>query len=149
MAKEDVPMKAGADRLKTVPGLTQVSFHGVRLPIAVTDVPAQGTGHGRHSVVSRPGERLAEELRALHMSASELARRIRVPTNRVTEILNGQRAITGDTALRLAHFFGTSAALWLNLQSQHDLRVAEAKVGAVIQQLPTLKSMPRARRRED
>ena len=92
-----------------------------------------------------PGEHLAEELEALGMSASELARRIKVPANRVTEILNGQRSITGDTALRLAHFFGTSAELWLNLQSLHDLRVAEAKAGVVIQQLPTLKPMPRAR----
>jgi antitoxin HigA-1 len=55
-----------------------------------------------------PGEHLAEELKALDMSAAELARRLRVPTNRVTGILNGQRAITGDTALRLGHFFGTS-----------------------------------------
>jgi antitoxin HigA-1 len=56
-----------------------------------------------------PGEHLAEELDALDMSAAELARRIRVPTNRVTQIMNGTRSITGDTALRLAHFFGTSA----------------------------------------
>ena len=55
-----------------------------------------------------PGEHLAEELKALDMSAAELARKLDVPTNRVTGILNGQRAITGDTALRLAHFFGTS-----------------------------------------
>jgi antitoxin HigA-1 len=55
-----------------------------------------------------PGEHLAEELAALKLSAAELARRIRVPTSRITEILNGQRAITGDTALRLAHFFGTA-----------------------------------------
>ena len=54
-----------------------------------------------------PGEHLAEELEELGMSAAELARRLDVPTNRVTEILNGRRAITGDTALRLAHFFGT------------------------------------------
>ena len=73
------------------------------------------------------------------MSASELARRIQVPTNRVTKILNGQRRITGDTALRLARFFGTSAGLWLNLQNVHDLRVAEAKAGGAIQQLPTLR----------
>ena len=73
------------------------------------------------------------------MSASELARRIKVPTNRVTGILNGRRAITADTALRLAHFFGTSARLWLTLQSLHDLRVAEAKTLTLIQQLPTLK----------
>ena len=86
-----------------------------------------------------PGEHLAVELRALNMSAAELARRINVPRNRVTLILNGRRAITGDTALRLAHFFGTRAELWLTLQSLHDLRVAEAKTGKVIRQLPTLK----------
>jgi len=56
-----------------------------------------------------PGEHLAEQLGELEMSAAELARQIDVPTNRVTQILNGQRAITGDTALRLGHFFGTSA----------------------------------------
>src|SRR5574337_2203813 len=64
-----------------------------------------------------PGEHLAEELATLNMSAAELARHLQVPTNRVTEILNGQRAITGDTALRLGHFFGTSPEFWLNLQS--------------------------------
>ncbi len=90
-------------------------------------------------VTIHPWEHLAEELRALNLSASELARRIKVPTNRVTRILNGQRAITADTALRLAHCFGTSAAFWLNLQSLHDLRVAEAKTAELIQQLPTLK----------
>jgi len=87
----------------------------------------------------RPGEHLAEELRALDMSASELARRIKVPTNRVTAILNGQRAITGDTALRLAHFFGTSAEFWLNLQTLHELRVAKAKTGTMIERLSALK----------
>jgi addiction module HigA family antidote len=86
-----------------------------------------------------PGEHLAEELRILNMSASELARRIKVPTNRVTQILNGRRAITGDTALRLAHFFGTRADFWLNLQSLHELRLAEEKVGEMIKWLPTLK----------
>ncbi|OFV93898.1 MAG: addiction module antidote protein, HigA family [Acidobacteria bacterium RIFCSPLOWO2_02_FULL_61_28] len=85
-----------------------------------------------------PGEHLAEELEALHMSAAQLARQLRVPTNRITEILNGQRAITGDTALRLAHFFGTSAQFWLNLQSLYDLRLAELKAGKSIKTLPTL-----------
>jgi addiction module HigA family antidote len=75
------------------------------------------------------------------MSAAELARQIDVPRNRVTLILHGRRAITGDTALRLAHFFGTSAELWLTLQGLHDLRVAEATTGNVIRQLPTLKSL--------
>jgi addiction module HigA family antidote len=90
-------------------------------------------------VAIHPGEHLAIELRALKISAAELARLINVPRNRVTLILNGRRAITGDTALRLGHFFGTSAELWLALQSLHDLRVAEAKTGKVIRQLPTIK----------
>jgi antitoxin HigA-1 len=60
-----------------------------------------------------PGEHLAEELKELDMSAAELARKLAVPTDRITGILNGRRAITGDTALRRAHFFGTSAEFWL------------------------------------
>src|SRR6266481_2616174 len=90
-------------------------------------------------IAIHPGEHLAEELRALGMSAAELARKLEVPTNRITGILNGQRAITGDTALRLAHFFGTSAAFWLNLQSLYELRVAEKKAWRSIKTLPTLK----------
>jgi len=86
-----------------------------------------------------PGEHLAEELDALDMSAAELARKIRVPTNRVTQILNGTRSITGDTALRLGHFFGTSAQFWLNLQSLYELRIAEQKAGKAISALPKLK----------
>src|SRR5580765_3599294 len=88
-----------------------------------------------------PGEHLAEELDALKMSAAELARRLKVPTNRVTAILNGQRSITGDTALRLAHFFGTSAEFWLNLQTIYELRLAETKAGKAIKKLPTLKRL--------
>jgi addiction module HigA family antidote len=86
-----------------------------------------------------PGEQLAEELKALGMSTAELARQLQVPTNRVTEILNGQRALTGDTALRLGHFFGTSPEFWLNLQSLYELRLAEERVGKIIKSLPTLK----------
>jgi antitoxin HigA-1 len=86
-----------------------------------------------------PGEHLAEELKELKMSAAELARRLDVPTNRVTQILNGTRAITGDTALRLAHFFSTSAEFWLNLQSLYELRVAEKKAGKSIRALPRLR----------
>lgn len=86
-----------------------------------------------------PGEHLVEELRELSMSAAELARRLDVPTNRVTGILNGQRALTGDTALRLAHFFGTSPEFWLNLQNLYELRLAEAKSGKAIKRLPRLK----------
>lgn len=86
-----------------------------------------------------PGEHLAEELDVLDMSAAELARKLSVPTNRVTQILNGTRSITGDTALRLAHFFGTTPQFWLNLQSIYDVRVAEQKSGKSIRNLPRLK----------
>lgn len=91
-----------------------------------------------------PGEHLDAELKALDMSAAELARRLSVPTNRITEILNGRRAITGDTALRLAHFFGTTAEFWLNLQSLYELRIAQKKAGKSINRLPTLKHVEEA-----
>jgi addiction module HigA family antidote len=92
-----------------------------------------------------PGEHLAEELKALDMSAAELARKLNVPTNRITQILNGQRSITGDTALRLAHFFGTSPEFWLNLQSIYELRLAKQKSGKAIRGLPTLSHSEPAR----
>jgi antitoxin HigA-1 len=88
-----------------------------------------------------PGEHLTAELRALEMSAAELARKLGVPTNRVTQIVNGQRAISGDTALRLAHFFGTTPQFWLNLQSLYEIRVAQRKAGKTIQSLPKLKKI--------
>jgi addiction module HigA family antidote len=90
-----------------------------------------------------PGEHLAEELRELRMSAAELARKLDVPTNRITGILNAQRAITGDTALRLAHYFGSSPEFWLNLQSLYELRVAQKKIGRSIKALPRLKNRER------
>jgi len=89
-------------------------------------------------IAIHPGEHLAVELKELGMSAAELARKLDVPTNRITGILNGQRAITGDTALRLAHFFGTRAEFWLNLQSLYELRVADKKAGKSIKALPKL-----------
>ena len=91
----------------------------------------------RHAI--HPGEHLAEQLEALNMSAAKLARQLKVPTNRITHILNGQRAITGDTALRLGHYFGTSAEFWLNLQKLYELRVAEHQVGDDIKGLPRLR----------
>ena len=90
-------------------------------------------------IAIHPGEHLAEELAELKMSASELARQLAVPPNRITEILNGQRAITGDTALRLAHFFGMSPEFWLNLQSMYELRIASQKIGKALRTLPILK----------
>ena len=91
---------------------------------------------GRSAI--HPGEHLAEQLEELNMSAAELARQLKVPTNRITEILNGQRAVTGDTALRLGHFFGTSPEFWMNLQKLYELRLAEQKTGETIKGLPTL-----------
>ena len=91
---------------------------------------------GRSAI--HPGEHLAEQLEELDMSAAELARQLKVPTNRITEVLNGRRAVTGDTALRLGHFFGTSAEFWMNLQKLYELRLAENKSGKTIKRLPTL-----------
>ena len=91
-----------------------------------------------------PGEHLAEELTAMKLSAAAFARQIAVPTNRVTQILNGRRSITGDTALRLAHFFGTSAEFWLNLQSLYDIKLAKQKLGRSINTLPTIKTLQAA-----
>jgi antitoxin HigA-1 len=94
-------------------------------------------------IAIHPGEHLAEELKELSMSATELARRLDVPANRITGILNGQRSITGDTALRLGHFFGTTAEFWLNLQSLYELRIAQKKAGKSIKALPRLKRLER------
>lgn len=89
-----------------------------------------------------PGEHLAEELKAMGMSAAEFARQIKVPANRVTQLLKGQRAVTGDTALRIGHFFGTSPEFWLNLQSLYEIRLAERRAGKTIRALPTIKDLP-------
>jgi antitoxin HigA-1 len=83
-----------------------------------------------------PGEQLADELREMGISAAELARQIAVPVNRVTGIINGQRGVTADTALRLGHWFGTSAEFWLNLQNLYELRLAQARVGTIVEKLP-------------
>ncbi len=88
-----------------------------------------------------PGEHLAEELNEIGLSAAAFSGQIGVPTNRVTQILDGRRSITGDTALRLAHFFGTSAEFWLNLQSLYQIRLAEQKAGKTIKSLPTIRTL--------
>jgi addiction module HigA family antidote len=87
-----------------------------------------------------PGEHLAEALSELGISAAELARQLNIPTNRITAIINGQRAVTADTALRLSHYFGMSAQFWLNLQALYELRLAENKKGAEIRKLPRRKA---------
>ena len=83
-----------------------------------------------------PGEVLAEELRELNVSATELARQLKVPPNRITGIINGTRSVSADTALRLGHWFGSSAAFWLNLQKSYELRLAERESGSEIKRLP-------------
>ena len=83
-----------------------------------------------------PGEILADELSELGVTPTELARQLNVPANRITQIIHGKRGITGDTALRLGHWFRTSAQFWLNLQAAYDIRVAETEVGREIERLP-------------
>ena len=79
-----------------------------------------------------PGEILREELDGLGLSANALAKALGVPVNRVTMILNGQRGVSADTALRLARYFGTTPRLWLNLQKTWELRRAEIAAGREI-----------------
>ena len=84
-------------------------------------------------VTVHPGEVLDEEfLEPLGLSANALALALRVPATRIGSIIKGERAVTADTALRLARFFGTSAELWLNLQAMHDLTKAQRENGATI-----------------
>jgi len=84
-----------------------------------------------------PGEILADELQELGITPTGLARQLAVPPNRITQIIQGKRSITGDTALRLAHWFGTDPQFWLNLQSSYEIDVAVEQAGAEIKKLPT------------
>ncbi|MFN4226292.1 MAG: HigA family addiction module antitoxin [Hyphomonas sp.] len=83
-----------------------------------------------------PGTVLAEELAELGVTLTAAARALGVPANRVSQIVNGHRAITADTALRLAHWLGTTPQFWMNLQAAYDLAIAEAEAGAAIRKLP-------------
>jgi addiction module HigA family antidote len=83
-----------------------------------------------------PGEVLKDELDELGVTPTELARQIDVPPNRISQIIAGKRAVTGDTALRFGHWFGADAQFWLNLQSAYDIRIAEEKAGREIARLP-------------
>jgi addiction module HigA family antidote len=93
-----------------------------------------------------PGEVLAEELAELGVTPTELARQLKVPANRITQIIQGKRSISGDTALRLGHWFGTSGQFWLNLQSAFEIRVAGKEAGAEIARL-SVRSAPATRHR--
>lgn len=90
-----------------------------------------------------PGEILREDfMEPMHISMNQLSRDISVPPNRISEIVNGRRGITADTALRLERYFGVEAQFWLNLQSEYDLRVMKRKIGPDIEQriLPVKKT---------
>lgn len=84
-----------------------------------------------------PGEILKDELEEIGISAAELARQLRVPENRMSEVMRGRRNITADTALRLGKWFGSSAMFWMNLQKNYELRKAEQEIGADIDQIKT------------
>ena len=95
------------------------------------------TERGEARPAIHPGEILADELSEIGLTPTELARQLKVPANRMTQIVRGKRAITGDTALRLAHWFAMSPQFWLNLQVAYDLRLAEQQAGEEINRLPT------------
>jgi antitoxin HigA-1 len=76
-----------------------------------------------------PGRILKRELAARQMSANRLALSLRLPSGRITDILNGKRGVSPETALRLARFFGNSARFWLNLQTAYELAVVEREIG--------------------
>ena len=84
-----------------------------------------------------PGEILREELDTIGLSANALSKELGVPVNRITMILNGQRGVSADTALRLARYFGTTPQLWLNLQKTWELRRAEKEAGSSIAERET------------
>lgn len=83
-----------------------------------------------------PGEILSDELQELSLSAAELSRNLDVPPNRITQIMAGKRAMTADTALRLARYFGMSAEFWMNLQKIYELDLARKEQGSSIARLP-------------
>jgi antitoxin HigA-1 len=85
---------------------------------------------------THPGEFLGDELKELGISANQLAQQLDVPQNRISQIIAGKRSITGDTALRLGHWFKTAPEFWLNLQTAYDLRLAEQAAGEKIHALP-------------
>jgi addiction module HigA family antidote len=86
---------------------------------------------------AHPGAILKEELTEIGVTPTELARQIDVPANRMSQIINGKRSITGDTALRLGHWFNTEPQFWMNLQAQFDLVSANRNAGDEIKSLPT------------
>jgi antitoxin HigA-1 len=91
-----------------------------------------------------PGEILGDELEEIGISSAELSRTLRVPPNRISQLVAGKRAMTADTALRLARYFGTSADLWMNLQKTYELDLARKETGKAINSIPQRKPARRA-----
>lgn len=89
-----------------------------------------------------PGEILGDELEEIGLSAKRLADILKVPPNRLYQILAGKRNITADTALRLSRHFGMSAAFWMNLQSAYELDLARQQLGKAIQRIPKRSDRP-------
>jgi addiction module HigA family antidote len=89
-----------------------------------------------------PGEVLKDELDELGMSARTLASILGVPANRMYQVLASKRSLTADTALRLARYFGTAPAFWMNLQSAYELDVARQEIGADLNRIPRRKPQP-------
>ena len=90
--------------------------------------------------VVHPGVVLKDELAEFGVTPTEFARQIDVPPNRISQIIAGKRSVTGDTALRLGHWFGVEPQFWLNLQAQFDLATADRLVGEAVKELPTSSS---------
>ncbi len=91
---------------------------------------------------AHPVEVLKGELEEFEVTPAEFARQISVPANRVSQIIAGKRSITGDTALRLGHWFGVEPQFWMNLQTQFDLAVADREVGEAVRNLPVAPQLP-------
>jgi len=89
-----------------------------------------------------PGVILKDELTEFNITPTEFARQIDVPPGRISQIIAGKRSVTGDTALRFGHWFGTDPQFWINLQAQFDLVIADKETGETIKRLPTKASLP-------
>ncbi len=78
-------------------------------------------------IPTHPGEIVKDELKARGLSVNQFAKELQVPAGRISQIINGKRSISPDTAIRFSHFFGTSAEVWMNLQTKYDLAIARKK----------------------
>lgn len=103
--------------------------------VEIVDYHVWERGMFRRAV--HPGLILKDELAEAGVTPTEFARQIDVPANRISQIIAGKRSITGDTALRFGHWFGVEPEFWLNLQTQHDLVVADRSSGEAVRGLPT------------